>query len=144
MSALRPLAFNEESLSQILYLIYVNDTPQPSQLHTKFSDDWTSARNTEVAIENLQTITDNFVKWCQPWKLQLNQTHSYKSTVYNFLFIWPGNSKRQREIYHNKKHKYQTKNLKCNETHKVKMLGPQGHPAGLLAPQSYFRPMKFI
>ena len=58
------------NLSPLLFLIYVNDMPNPSHRQTnkpQFADDagqWAVSRNIDLAAEYLQKDIDKLVRWC--------------------------------------------------------------------------------
>ena len=66
------------NLSPILFLIYVNDTPNPSHHQTdklQFSDDageWAVSKNIDLAVEYLQRDLDKLARWCAKWRIKLN------------------------------------------------------------------------
>ena len=65
-------------LSQLLFLIYVNDMPNPSHHQTnkwKFGDDagqWAVSKNIDLAAEYLQRDLDKLAGWCAKWRIKLN------------------------------------------------------------------------
>ena len=65
-------------LSPILFLIYVNDMPNPSQHQTnksQFADDagqWAVSKNIDLAAEYLQRYLDKLARWCAKWRIKLN------------------------------------------------------------------------
>ena len=66
------------NLSPLLFLIYVNDLPNPSHHQTnksQFADDadqWTVSKNNELAAEYLQRDLDKLARWCAKWRIKLN------------------------------------------------------------------------
>ena len=64
--------------SQLLFLIYVNDMPNPGHYQTnksQFTDDtgqWAVSKNIDVAAEYLQRDLDKLVKWCAKWIIKLS------------------------------------------------------------------------
>ena len=66
------------NLSPLLFLIYVNDLPNPSHHQTnksQFADDadqWTVSKNIELAAEYLQRDLDKLARWCAKWRIKLN------------------------------------------------------------------------
>ena len=66
------------NLSPLLFLIYVNDMPNPSHHQTnksQFADDagqWAVTINIDLAAEYLQRDLENLAGWCAKWKIKLN------------------------------------------------------------------------
>ena len=66
------------NLSQLLFLIYVNDMPNPSHHQTnksQFSNDadqWAVSKNIDLAAEYLQRDLDKLARWCAKWIIKLN------------------------------------------------------------------------
>ena len=66
------------NLSPLLFLIYVNDMPNPSHHQTnksQFADDasqWTVSKNIDSAVEYLQRDLDKLARWCAKWRIKLN------------------------------------------------------------------------
>ena len=66
------------NLTPLLFLIYVNDTPNPSHHQTnksQFTDDtgqWAVSNNTDLAAEYLQQDLDKLARWCAKWRIKLN------------------------------------------------------------------------
>ena len=66
------------NLSPLLFLIYVNDMPNPSHHQTdksQFADDagqWAVSRNIDLAAEYLQRDLDKLARWCAKWRIKLN------------------------------------------------------------------------
>ena len=66
------------NLSPLLFLIYVNDMPNPSHHQTKksqFADaagQWAVSKNIDLAAEYLQRDLDKLARWCAKWRIKLN------------------------------------------------------------------------
>ena len=66
------------NLSLLLFLIYVNDMPNPSHHQTnklQFADDagqWAMSKNIDLAAEYLQWDLDKLARWCVKWRIKLN------------------------------------------------------------------------
>ena len=66
------------NLSPLLFLIYVNDMPNPSHHQTnksQFADDagqWAVSKNINLAAEYLQRDLDKLARWCAKWRIKLN------------------------------------------------------------------------
>ena len=66
------------NLSPLLFLIYVNDMPNPSHHQTnksQFLDDagqWALSKNINLAAEYLQRDLDKLARWCAKWRIKLN------------------------------------------------------------------------
>ena len=66
------------NLSPLLFLIYVNDMPNPSHYQTnesQFADDagqWAVSKNIDSAAEYLQRDLDKLARWCAKWRIKLN------------------------------------------------------------------------
>ena len=66
------------NLSPLLFLVYVNDMPNPSHHQTdksQFADDagqWAVSKNIDLAAEYLQRDLDKLARWCAKWRIKLN------------------------------------------------------------------------
>ena len=66
------------NLSPLLFLIYVNDMPNPSHHQTnklQFEDDasqWAMSKTIDLAAEFLQRDLDKLSRWCAKWRMKLN------------------------------------------------------------------------
>ena len=66
------------NLSPLLFLIYVNDMPNPSHHQTnksQFADDtgqWSVSKSIDLAAEYLQMDFDKLARWCAKWRIKLN------------------------------------------------------------------------
>ena len=66
------------NLSPLLFLIYVNDMPNPSHRQTnksQFADDadqWAVSKNIDLGAEYLQRDLDKLTRWCAKWRIKLN------------------------------------------------------------------------
>ena len=67
------------NLSPLLFLIYVNNMPNPSHRQTnksQFADDAGQravSKNNDLAAEYLQRDLDKLAMWCAKWRIKLNQ-----------------------------------------------------------------------
>ena len=74
--------------SPLLFLIYVNDMPDPSHHQTnksQFADDagqWAVSKNIELAAEYLQRDLDKLAGWCAKWRIKLNPDKT-KVTIFS-------------------------------------------------------------
>ena len=65
------------NLSPLLFLIYVNDMPNPTHHQTnksQFADDagqWAVSKNIDLAAEYLQRDLDKLARWCAKWRIKL-------------------------------------------------------------------------
>ena len=65
-------------LSPLLFLIYVNDLPNPHDRQnskSQFADDtalWPASRNVHIAAKLLQKDLRKLAKWCAKWRIKLN------------------------------------------------------------------------
>ena len=66
------------NLSPLLFLIYVNEMPNPTHHQTnksQFSDDagqWAVSKNIDLVAEYLQRDLDKLAGWCAKWRIKLN------------------------------------------------------------------------
>ena len=66
------------NLSPLLFLIYVNDMPNPTHHQTnksQFADDagqWAVSKNIDLAAEYLQRDLDKLARWFAKWIIKLN------------------------------------------------------------------------
>ena len=66
------------NLSQLLFLIYVNDMPNPTHHQTnesQFADNagqWAVHKNIDLAVEYMQRDLDKLVRWCAKWRIELS------------------------------------------------------------------------
>ena len=66
------------NLSPLLFLIYVNDMPNPSHHRSnksQFADDagqWAMSKNINLAAEYLKRDLDKLARWCAKWRIKLN------------------------------------------------------------------------
>ena len=76
------------NLSPLLFLIYVNDMPNPSHHQTnksQFADDadqWAVSKSIDLAAEYMQRELDK--RWCAKWRIKLN---SEKNKSHNILQV---------------------------------------------------------
>ena len=72
------------NLSPLLFLIYVNDMPNPSHHQSnksQFADDasqWAVSKNIDSA-EYLQRDLEKLARWCAKWRIKLNSEKKQKS-----------------------------------------------------------------
>ena len=77
------------NLSQLLFLIYVNNMPSPSHHQTnksQFADDagqWAVSKNMDLAAEYLQRDLYKLERWCAKWRIKLNP----EKTSHNILQV---------------------------------------------------------
>ena len=66
------------NLSPLLFLIYVNDMPNPTHHQTnksQFADDagqWAVSKNIDLAAKYLQRDLDKLARWFAKWRIKLN------------------------------------------------------------------------
>ena len=66
------------NLSPLLFLIYVNDMPNPRHHQpnkSQFADDagqWVVSKNINLAAEYLQRDLDKLARWCAKWRIKPN------------------------------------------------------------------------
>ena len=69
-------------LSPLLFLIYVNDLPNPHHRQnskSQLADDtalWTADKNVQFAAKRLRKDLRKLVKWCAKWRIKLNPEKS--------------------------------------------------------------------
>ena len=79
------------NLSPLLFLIYVNDMPNPTHHQTnksQFADDagqWAVSKNIDLAAEYLQRDLDKLARWCAKWRIKLNPEK--KNQSHNILRV---------------------------------------------------------
>ena len=84
-------------LSPLLFLIYVNDIPNPSHHQTsksQFADDtgqWAMSKSIDLAAKYLQKDLDNMARWCAKCRIELNPE---KNKVINILQVYKCNQGR--------------------------------------------------
>ena len=76
------------NLSPLLFLIYVNDMPNPSHHQTnksQFADDagqWAVGKSIDLAAEYLQKDLNKLARWYAKWRIRLNpEKNSYKTAI---------------------------------------------------------------
>jgi hypothetical protein len=64
-------------LSPTLYNLYINDTPQATNLHLAlFADDtclYATDRKEGYTVRKLQRGLDTLVAWCERWNIKINE-----------------------------------------------------------------------
>ena len=92
------------NLSPLLFLVYVNDTPNPSHHQTnksQFADyagQWPVSKNIYLAAGYLHRDLDKLARWCAKWRTKLNPGKT-KVIIFSqvpncnkgrtcFIFIW--------------------------------------------------------
>ena len=90
------------NLSPLLFLIYVNDIPNPTHHQTnksQFADDagqWAMSKNIDLAAEYLQRDLDKLARWCAKWRIKLNPEKNQSDNILHVpncnkgrtCFIW--------------------------------------------------------
>ena len=92
------------NLSPLLFLIYVNDMPNPCHHRTnksQFADDagqWAVSKSVDLAVEYLQRDLDKLARWCAKWRIKLNPEKTKGHNILQvpncnkgkacFIFIW--------------------------------------------------------
>ena len=90
-------------LSPLLFLIYVNDMPNPTHHQTnksQFADDagqWAVSKNIDLAAEYLQRDLDKLARWFAKWRIKLNpdktkviiffKSHNFNKSRTCFIFV---------------------------------------------------------
>ena len=75
-------------MSPLLFLIYVNDMPNPSHHQTnksQFADDagqWAMSKNIDLAAAYLQRDLDKLARRCAKWRIKLNPEKT-KVTIFS-------------------------------------------------------------
>ena len=65
-------------LSLLIFLIYVNDLPNPHHRQSsksQFADDtalWAASKNVQFAAQLLRKDLRKLTKWCEKWRIKLN------------------------------------------------------------------------
>ena len=68
----------DSNLSLLLFLVYVNEMPNPGHHQTnklQFADDdgqWAVSKHIDLAAEYLQRDIDKLARWCAKWRIKLN------------------------------------------------------------------------
>ena len=84
------------NLSPLLFLIYLNDMPNPSHHQTnksQFADDfgqWVVSKTIYLAVKYLQMDLNKLARWCAKWRIKLNPEKSHNMLQVpncNFIFI---------------------------------------------------------
>ena len=84
-----PLAGVPQSsvLSPLLFLIYVNDLPNPhhrQNLKSQFADDtalWAASKKVQFAAKLLRKDLRKLAKWCAKWRIKLNPEKTKKHHI---------------------------------------------------------------
>ena len=87
---LKPGVPRSSKLSPLLFLIHVNDMPNPTHHQTnksQLADDagqWVVNTNIDLAVEYLQRDPDKLARWCAKWGIKLNPE---KNKSHNILQV---------------------------------------------------------
>jgi exonuclease III len=110
-------------LSPLLYLIYVNDLPVQTNVHTdaaQFADDvsaWTLGSSRTATYKRLQRVLLDVERWCAKWRVRLNVN---KTQLVSF-------ASRKQAV-----HKLKLFNTELSEQNELKILGVTVNSAGSL------------